>query len=706
MRITSLDRLVVAGREYCLTEVSETSYAFEAPNAFGVRQVYTFEEFAQLLRRSDVEFEPLYHLPGRQDAREGAGTLDLISGLPERPRSETVWRHAIVTAFLELERRGEVKRVPSSIREALPKLEAHVNEMAKATQRSWRSPRAGRWNAYRSPPCERSLRTWLRRYEMSGCSILALVPRTHRSGNRDARYCAASLRILGAAIGTYLIRNGPNKSETYKKYKELLSQENDRRSEDGLPPLPEMAQRKIERTLKGLDPYSTKVHRRGVDEARHEFVLYETGIDVSYPMERIEVDEWKIDVISIFSQLGLLNDLSDEELAGLERGRRWLYLAIDCATRCVLGMRIARAPNPRDAVELLADITRDKSDLAEAAGCMSRWHHHGGLAAVVTDLGAAFVSDEFRAAVLDAHGNPETPPGGLPWLRSRVERIFGTISSALMPLLSGRTSSNPILRGDYPAEQLAALSDDVLMELLTIYIVDIYHNMPHEGLDGETPNNCWNRLSSEKGVVPALSQQTRCLAFGLKDKRRVSGRGVRKFGIDYVCPALRDFHLHSHEQDVAIRVDLRDLGWIMVRVDRTWHVARALQKCAEGVSFDTWSAAVRSLRQKHHDEAVLHERTVFEALRRIIAINEREATRFGTILAAQTPESLERAHDQLFLGLSITPDRDDVLDLPTDDSLHGRIVRLDEPEREEPTNDLDDRDTDTAKRAWRFDDDE
>lgn len=492
MRITALDRLMVAGREYSLIEVGETGYTFEAPEKPGVRQSYTFEEFAAVLRRPDVMFEPLYYLPGRQDAREDAKGLDLTSALPEKVRSKTVWRHAFVTGFLELERRQEVMRTDSSIKNALPKLEAHVNAMAKAAHRPWKGPRAGRWHAYRTPPCAKTLRAWLKRYEKGGHSIVALVPGTHRSGNRDARYCAASLRILGAALSTYLVRNGPNKGKTYERYKELLEEENTRRTADGLPPLPEMSLRKIERTLDGLDPYSTKVHRCGVDEGNRKFTLYETGIPVSYPMERIEIDEWKIDAISIFALLGLLDGYNEEQLAALERGRRWLYLAIDCATRCVLAMRIARTPNPRDAIELLADITRDKSDLAAAAGCASSWHHHGGLAAVVTDLGPAFVDDEYRASVLDAHGNPETPPGGLPWLRSRVERIFGTVGSSLVPFVTGRTSSNPILRGDYPAEQLAALSDDTLIELLTNFIVDIYHNVPHAGLDGETPNNCWN----------------------------------------------------------------------------------------------------------------------------------------------------------------------------------------------------------------------
>jgi putative transposase len=368
-------------------------------------------------------------------------------------------------------------------------------------------------------------------------------------------------------------------------------------------------------------------------------------------------------------------------------------------------MRLAQSPNSDDSVALLQDITRDKTGIAQAPGCTSTWHHHGGLQAVLTDLGAAFVDDNFRTAVLDAHGNPETPPGGLPQLRSRVERIFGTFGTSLMPYLGGRTFSSPKERGDYPSVQSAALSDDVLMQILVIFVVDVYHNRPHQGLRGETPNNCWKRLSQEKGVAPALSERSRRIAFGLKDRRRVSGRGVRKFGIDYTCRALRQFHPHSLEKDVDIRVDLHDLGWIMVRIGGEWHVAHALQKCFGGVSYDHWSAVARHLRQKHHEEAVLQERTIAEALKRIIEINAREEWRLKAILHALTPAGLRRAKEDLFLGLSIEPESE--IDLPPDDDLFGRSIPHDgEGASDRPAKEDPDKPTGDNSNTWEFDGDE
>ncbi|UWQ29061.1 Mu transposase C-terminal domain-containing protein [Leisingera sp. M523] len=451
--------------------------------------------------------------------------------------------------------------------------------------------------------------------------------------------------------------------------------------------------------------------QHGVDAANRKFAVYETGISASYPMERVEIDEWKVDLISILAERGALDHLSDQELAELDRGRRWLYLAVDCATRCVVGMRLAATPNSEDAYALLRDITRDKTEIAAAAGCKSAWHHFGGLGAICTDNGAAFMDDLFRFAILEAHGNPESPPTGLPHLRGRVERIFGTFGTSLMPHLAGRTFSNSLERGDYPSEHLASLHDEVLMQTLTLYVVDVYHNTPHRGLNGETPNNCWDRLSKQIGVVPKLAETTRRRAFGERDRRTANGRGIKKFGIDYACPALQHVFLHADDHEVEIRCSLEDLGWILVYVDGKWRPARALQKCFEGVSYEEWQRTARELRLRHKAEAQLHEAVVADALSKIIEINAREQARFGTVLKAQTPAGLKRARDDLFVGLSIIPEQgEEDFDLPPDLDLFGHIIphcgEGEQSHASETSSDKSDSPSHSQRSTrWRLDDD-
>jgi putative transposase len=227
---------------------------------------------------------------------------------------QTVWRHAYVTAFLQLYRDGEVFRTPDSVPKALPKLESHVNDLARATQSNWKNPRAGRKNEFRDPPCAKSLLTWVKRYEDGGYSALALVPRTHRSGNRKARFCPQSRRILGTAIEAYLTRRRLNKREVFDEFKKLIDNANEQLLAANQLPLKVESRRGVERAIGSLDPYFTYVQRHGVDAASRKFALYEKGVDASYPMERIEIDEWKVDLISIFETSGLLDFMDADQL--------------------------------------------------------------------------------------------------------------------------------------------------------------------------------------------------------------------------------------------------------------------------------------------------------------------------------------------------------------------------------------------------------
>lgn len=425
-------------------------------------------------------------------------------------------------------------------------------------------------------------------------------------------------------------------------------------------------------------------------------------------MERVEIDEWKVDLITILAERGALDGLTREELANIKGGRRWLYVAIDCATRCVVGMRLAENPNTVDAILTLADITRDKTDIAIAAGCSGDWIQHGGLGSIVTDQGAAFVDDAFRTSILDAGGVAETPPAGTPKLRGRVERVFRTFGTVLMPHLVGRTFSNPKERGDYPAEDMAAISDDALMQMLVIYVVDVYHNLPHRGLNGETPRNCWKRLASERGITPDPSERTKKRAFGMLLRRKVSGKGVTVYNIDYTCAALRHFHLHSHETDIDLKIDPNDLGWIVVRIGDDWHVATPVQKCFDGVCLSDWRAASRELMLKHRGEASVHEATISAAFRYIEKINAQEQDRFGKYLRRLTPNALLRAKDDIFLGLAIDTEEPADFDLQSDAELFGSVIPILEPNSGLQIDDVEIEDgsgPDDKPSTWRFDDD-
>ncbi|WP_236641443.1 hypothetical protein, partial [Paracoccus aeridis] len=89
------------------------------------------------------------------------------------------------------------------------------------------------------------------------------------------------------------------------------------------------------------------------------------------------------------------------------------------------------------------------------------------------------------------------------------------------------------------------------------------------------------------------------------------------------CGALREAFLHAPVRSVEIRTDLRDMGWIAVKVGATWRPAIANQGGFDGVSYDELQEATRTLRIKHRRDAELDAPMVRRAIERISEINRR-----------------------------------------------------------------------------------
>lgn len=545
-------------------------------------------------------------------------------------------------------------------------------------QRGDLGKRAGRKSVVKDAPCPRSLLEWVRRYETSGRDPLSLVPGTHRSGNSVSRFCIEGARLIAKEIVKYSTIQRPTKRQIAKDCLTAFKTLNKERTALGFPPILVPSKRCIERKIGTLDPYQTYAGRYGVAAANKKFAAIELGIKAGYPMERIEIDEWKVDLLTLITEIGALDTMSVEQRAELVHERLWLYVAIDCATRCILAMRLASTPNVEDAILTLADATRDKSDLSKQAGCETAWTQHGGLGSVVTDNGTAFIINLFGNAIHALGGTSDRPPAGIAPLRARIERLFRSFGTELLTLLAGRTFSNPIDRGDYPSEDLAVHSRETLLQILTLYVVDIYHHRPHAGLGGETPADCWARLEKMRGTIPPPAPQTRCRALGLELTRIISRKGVTVLGNDYACDELREMLRHSHETKVKIRINPTELGWIMVRVDGMWHVAEASRSMMDGVSLAEWRLTVLELRSRHKRNAALHEDQIARTLQKIREINAAQLEKLRVRLPYYTADDLKREERQLGLGLTMDVDAIPEIDLPKADDGFGQVVPLDD----------------------------
>ncbi|MFC3569341.1 hypothetical protein [Paracoccus simplex] len=650
LRLSRSDLLTVGGVAYRPTEVQAETIILERADQPGITESFTHAEVHDLLQSSDTRYQAGYFDFARSRDRKNC-PADMLAELDEETRSMVLWRQVICDSFLMFEQGGKVARSYSSVTAILPSLDYEVRRRSGQTANAGGGRRAGAKFVTRKLPCAKTILRWLKAYEEGGYDPLALLPRTHRSGNRGLRWCHRTEAMASEVIDAYASTQRPTKRQAVAEIRNRIKSANQHRRGNGLAELALPSERSLLRRLSQADPYYIYAQRWGIDAANRKFNLFETGVETLFPGERIEMDENRLDVISLLTPSGILEQMSAEQVERL-KGRRWLYVAKDCATKCILALRLAETPNAQDAIRTLRDVLHDRTAYAQAAGCESRWDQVAGIGTLVTDQGSAFISEDFRTAAASLGLTIHFPPAGLPQMRGNVESFFRTVGHKLMPLLSGRTFFNSVERADYPSEQLACLDDDDLIRILLTFVVDIYHNEPHGSLKGETPADCWKRLAKEQGLLPIPDGLTLRKAFGRPLTRKLRGDGVLFAGLSYSCDALREAFLHSPEREVEIRADLFDLGWIAVKVGKAWHAATCNHRGFEGMRYTDWQEACRALRIQHRRAAALSENLVQRAVARISETNRAAALRMQLTPFHVTDAEVARNEEALHFSLT------------------------------------------------------
>lgn len=400
--------------------------------------------------------------------------------------------------------------------------------------------------------------------------------------------------------------------------------------------------------------------RDGLETARRKYAPVGIGLDLTRPLERVEIDTWKVDLITLLTDSGLLNFLDDDERRSLGltgAKKRWhLTVAICATTRCILAMKLTRNPNARTTIQAIDMITRDKGQWADAVGTLTPWNMRGTPEWIFTDCGSEFVPHEVAVAANDLGINVQHTPGGLPEMRARIERFFRTLSIGLMPRLTGRTFSNILERGEYDSKGRAALTVDDLCTALVRWVVDYYHRMPHEGLGGETPADCWERLTEIYGVLPAADLDRRRMAFGTRMTRPFSKEGITVLGVRYHTENPEHLSHLRRNPNVNIRWYDQDLGAIFVEIDGAWVKFNSVFAHFRGRRAQTWITAQRELKARYKHQAAFYESVIARTIEDIEALNANAMERVGLLSENWSEERLAKEEQQLLIGFRCEPD--------------------------------------------------
>lgn len=586
---------------------------------------------------------------------EGEETLSNLTG---RLRAEIRNRHIIVLAFQVLLDEGLIKRTEASINANRLILDQRIYQIASARKSFDTQP--SETSSGVEVPAPRAPSTILRlerAYRKHG--LIGLVDSRSRSGNRGGYFTVEERQLLEDCARLYCSPQRPTKILVFEQTKVRFGALNKERAKEGLTPLRVPSREAVRAEINRLDRFEVDVARMGKDWVRRKLAPVGKGLEVTRPLERVEVDEFKIDLIALCIAMRRRDFFTDEEWSALgldgERKRWWLSVAIDCASRCVLAARLSRKPTTEGALATLEMAILDKSAWSDAAGTRSRWIQHGSPETLVTDCGGPYLTDAFEAAAQDLGVTVLRTVAGKPDQRGRIERFFRTLILKLLPKLPGRTFASVVEREGHPSKERAALTIDDLTRVLVLWLVDVYHNSPHAGLGGQTPLDAWDELVERWGVLPPPDLRARRLAFGRRLSRKVQRTGIQVLGVTYSSEALQRWRLHSRKHDVSVRWHPGDLGAIEVKFDGAWREVPAVIDGFHGRTAQEWVAATRQIRASNQNRARVREDVVLQAFADIDSIAGAAASRADILVHDWSSDRISGLEDRLFIGFEIAP---------------------------------------------------
>jgi len=689
-RFGPTDRIQVDSIDYVAVSKDQFGYVFSrSRDEDGIAISMGHAEIEERLRAGTlVVYRDWYNCRKARQRLKTAATL--LRDLPDMEQRKILWKVEFCERFLKAEAtEPSVSRSDKAMRAAISRIQDDLTHLEAARQGKPR--RCGRKSENFDPPSPRSLRRWLNNYVGSGFDPMSVRSGHHRSGNRVPRTDGNSREFALAHAWGCASLNRPKKALAYTNYGDALVTENLTREQGGFPPLSKIGRRSFERMVAKFSPFALFSGRYGHEAALQHFALVNRGLDVTRPLERVEMDEYNVSLQSLLVEMGLWSGLSPRLKAEVQRTRTWLTVAIDCATRCILAMRLlVAAPSSESALSALEMAIYQKDSISDAVGVGCTWEMHGLMETLVTDGGAAFIAVSTQAALRDLNIAHEVPPGGVPFLRGTIERFFLTVQSRLLPLFPGQTFENAICKGNYDSEGNACLNVEELNRALIRYAVDIYHNTPHDALGGETPRNAWRRLKSLWGFFSPPSEHIRRHVFGIACTSRINNRGIRFLGLHYQSLDLQKLRFGVGQKLVSIRVNRHDLGAISVRQqDGGWISVPCVFKEIAGTSVWEWIGAAQDLQRRHADMTSLSKDIVRQAmddLRQTAAMATKRAEIGEPIL---TLADLEKAERELFRSFAFAappaPSDEDLLgidDIPQEPHQPDALTALEAPDDE------------------------
>lgn len=370
----------------------------------------------------------------------------------------------------------------------------------------------------------RRLKEWLK----SGMNPNALLGNTQVRKLRKSSFSKDTLDLIDDVISDYyLTKNGPNKEECYRYLKQL--------HQLNLPTHRCIGRSAFIERLDDLDPYEVTLARKGAEAARRLENDYAAELIIPiYPLECVELD-------AVHLNVGILDENTDEYL-----GTLIVYVGIDRFTRCVLGYSMSikgkgQGENSESVIELLKHMSQPKALMPHTT---HQWNQHGLGRLNLLDGGRANVGENVSAALAQSHVARIITPTKTPKKKPFIERFFKTLRGQFASKLPGYSPSR--MRGEVLEENFsssACLYLSEVKEALDSYIVDVYHQSGHSGLDNQSPSAVWKHFEDLMPLSPMISPEVFDEFAGTLEEGTLQKiKGIQKNNLFYQDTALRQLY--------------------------------------------------------------------------------------------------------------------------------------------------------------------
>lgn len=397
-----------------------------------------------------------------------------------------------------------------------------------------------------------TLQRWLNAFLAAGGDLRALLPQTDTHGGKGKSRLQPEVESIIQATFSACQADPRHRTpeQVYAQLLDRVAEENRQRAPtDALePPSRATFYRRLERA-----GAASILRRRPSRQQRQAASAVEPGPEVTRLLERVEIDHTPLDLFVV--------DMDDR----LPIGRPTLTLATDRYSKMPFGFDVSFQPaSYLTVMRCLRHGILPKPDCQARYGTVHPFPVYGLPETLVVDRGMEFVGTSLETALGMLGVIHEVMPGRTPWYKGGIERFFRTQNQGLLEGLPGYAWSQTFSQAGYDPRQDACLSLEAFQQLLHIFLLDIYAQRWHHGME-DMPMRRWNEARSS-GLAPTLYHDADELRIILcaSATRTLTRQGIAWETLRYHSPALAQLRQRGGEQTVRFRYDPDDLGEIYV----------------------------------------------------------------------------------------------------------------------------------------------